>query len=86
MKKSRKRKRNKMSRLKQRLNNSIEASKIEINNENIQETNRLIQKQLSADVCENLTFNRVSVYHIESFYRDNVNDKFELRESAICIS
>ena len=69
-----------MSKLKQKLNNYIEASKIEINNENIQETNRLIQKQLSADVCENLPFNRVSVYHIESFYRDNVNDKFELRK------
>jgi len=65
-----------MSRLKQRLNNSIEASKIKINNENIQETNRLIQKQLSVDVCENLTFNRISVYHIESFYRDNRNDKY----------
>jgi len=69
-----------MSRLKQRLNNSIEASKIEINNENIQETNRLIKRQLSADVCEKLLVERVSVYHIESFYRDNTNDKFELRE------
>ena len=71
-----------MSKVKQRLNNSIEASKIEINNENIQETNRLIQKQLSADVCENLTFNRISVYHIESFYRDNTNDKFRLRDES----
>jgi hypothetical protein len=69
-----------MSRLKQRLNNSIEASKIEINNENIQETNRLIKRQLSADVCEKLLVERVSVYHIESFYRDNGNDKLDLRE------
>jgi hypothetical protein len=69
----------KMSKVKQRLNNYIEASKIEINNENIQETNRLIQKQLSADVCENLHFDRVTVYHIESFYRDNRNDKYALR-------
>jgi hypothetical protein len=71
-----------MSRLKRRLNNSIEASKIEINNENnenIEETNRLIQKQLSVGAFENLPFNRVTVYHIESFYRDNTNDKFELR-------
>ena len=65
-----------MSRLKQKLNNSIEASKIEINNENIQETNRLIKKQLSVDVCENLHFDIVTVYHIESFYRDNTNDKY----------
>lgn len=65
-----------MSKLQQKLKNCIEASKIEINNENIQETNRLIQKQLSADVCENLAFNRVTVYHIESFYRDNANDKY----------
>lgn len=72
---------NKMSKLKQRLNNYIEASKIEINNENIQETIRLIKKQLDtgADSLENLVHNRVSVYHIESFYRDNGNDKYELR-------
>lgn len=68
-----------MSKLKLKLKNYIEASKIEINNEDIQETNRLIQKQLSAYVCENVPFNRISVYHIESFYRDNVNNKFELR-------
>jgi hypothetical protein len=69
-----------MSKLKQRLNNYIEASKIEINNENIQETVRLIKKQLDSGAFENLVHNRVSVYHIESFYRDNTNDKFELRE------
>jgi hypothetical protein len=69
----------KMSKLKQRLNNYIEESKIEINNENIQETVRLIKKQLDTVAFENLVHNRVSVYHIESFYRDNGNDKFELR-------
>jgi hypothetical protein len=55
-----------MSKLKQRLHNSIEASKIEINNENIQETNILIQRQLSVDAFENLPFDRVTVYHIEN--------------------
>ncbi len=69
-----------MSKLKQRLNNYIEASKIEINNEDIQETIRLIKKQLDSCEFENLVHNRVSVYHIESFYRDNGNDKLELRE------
>jgi len=70
-----------MSKLKQKLNNYIEASKIEINNENIQETVRLIKKQLDtgSDSLENFVHNRISVYHIESFYRDNENDKFELR-------
>jgi hypothetical protein len=69
-----------MSKVKQRLNNYIEASKIEINNENIQETNILIQRQLSVDAFENLRVDSVTVYHIESFYMDNGNDKFELRE------
>jgi hypothetical protein len=69
-----------MSKLKQKLKNYIEASKIEINNENIQETNILIQRQLSSTAFENLPFDRISVYHIESFYRDNSNDKFGLRE------
>jgi hypothetical protein len=70
-----------MSRLKQRLNNSIEASKIKINNENIQETNRLIKRQLSSGAIslEKLPYDRITVYHIESFYRDNGNDKYELR-------
>ncbi len=68
-----------MSKLKQKLNNYIEASKIEINNEDIQETIRLIQKQLDSCEFENLVHNRISVYHIESFYRDNTNDKFGLR-------
>jgi hypothetical protein len=70
-----------MSKVKQRLNNSIEASKIKINNENIQETNRLIKRQLSsgAALLENLPYDRITVYHIESFYRDNTNDKFGLR-------
>ena len=68
-----------MSKLKQRLNNYIEASKIEINNEDIQQTNRLMQRQLSTDLSGNLPYDRVSVYHIESFYRDNTNDKYELR-------
>jgi hypothetical protein len=67
-----------MSKLKQRLNNYIEASKIEINNEDIQQTNRLIQKQLSVALFENLPFERVTLYHIETFYRDNTNDKYEL--------
>jgi hypothetical protein len=70
-----------MSKSQKKLKNCIEASKIEINNENIQETNILIQRQLSVvDTFENLRVDSVTVYHIESFYRDNTNDKYGLRE------
>lgn len=64
-----------MSKIKQKLHNSIEASKIEINDENIQETNKRMKKQLSS---ANLpTVKDITVYHMESFYRDNSYDKYE---------
>jgi hypothetical protein len=64
-----------MSKTKQKLHNYIEASKIEINDENIQQTNQLMKKQLSS---ANLpTVKDISVYHMESFYRDNTHDKYE---------
>lgn len=69
-----------MSKLKQKLMNSIEASKIEIKNEDIQETKRLIKKQLSIATFEKLQFAKITVYHIESLYRDNTNDKYEFRK------
>lgn len=37
----------------------------------------VIQKQLSVSLFENLPYERVTVYHIETFYRDNTNDKNE---------
>ena len=64
-----------MSKIKQKLHNSIEASKIEINDENIQETNKLMKKQLSSanlPIVQNIT-----VYHMDSLYRDSTNDKYE---------
>jgi len=64
-----------MSKIKQKLHNSIEASKIELNDENIQQTNQLMKKQLSS---ANLpTVKDITVYHMESFYRDNTHDKYE---------
>jgi len=39
---------------------------MKINNENIQETNILIQRQLSVDAFENLRVDSVTVYHIEN--------------------
>lgn len=67
-----------MSKIKQKLHNSIEASKIEINDENIQETNQLMKKQLSSynlPIVKNVP--NITVYHMESFYRDNTYDKYE---------
>jgi hypothetical protein len=64
-----------MSKTKQKLHNSIEASKIEINKEDMQETNLLMKKQLS---LANLpTVKDITVHHMESLYRDNTYDKYE---------
>ena len=67
---------NKMSKTKQKLHNSIEASKIEINDENIQQTNQLMKKQLSSANLPTIVKD-ITVYHMESFYRDNTHDKYE---------
>ena len=64
-----------MSKIKQKLHNSIEASKIEINDENIQQTNQLMKKQLSSANIP--TVKDITVYHMESLYRDNTYDKYE---------
>jgi hypothetical protein len=65
-----------MSKTKQKLHNSIEASKIEINDENIQQTNQLMKKQLSSANLPTIVKD-ITVYHMESFYRDNTHDKYE---------
>jgi hypothetical protein len=65
-----------MSKTKQKLHNSIEASKIEINDENIQQTNQLMKKQLSSANLPTIVKD-ITVYHMESFYRDNTYDKYE---------
>jgi hypothetical protein len=65
-----------MSKTKQKLHNSIEASKIEINDENIQQTNQLMKKQLSSANLPTVVKD-ITVYHMESFYRDNTHDKYE---------
>ena len=65
-----------MSKTKQKLHNSIEASKIEINDENIQQTTQLMKKQLSSANLPTIVKD-ITVYHMESFYRDNTYDKYE---------
>jgi hypothetical protein len=67
-----------MSKLKKKLNNCIEASKIDING-NIEHTNRLIKKQLSSDNIPAIKdVPNITVYHMESLYRDNTLDKYML--------
>ena len=63
----------KKSRIKTRLQNSIMASKIEFDSPT--ETIRFqIIKQLSKIESNH----EISIYHMESLYRDNANDKYEL--------
>jgi hypothetical protein len=63
-----------MSKFKKKLNNCIEASKIDICTHYIERTNMLIKKQLSSDNIP--TIQRITVYHMESLYRDNSLDKY----------
>jgi hypothetical protein len=65
-----------MSKVKQKLKNHIETSKIEINKENMQETNLLMKKQLSYGNLPTVVKDN-TVYHMESLYRDNTYDKYE---------
>jgi GH25 family lysozyme M1 (1,4-beta-N-acetylmuramidase) len=60
-----------------RLYNSVLASFIEIDFNNIDNTNIQIKKQLSSEKKE--LKKSPSIYHLESFYRDNSKDKFELK-------
>jgi len=64
-----------MSITRNKLYNYISASKI-----NIEASNKIITKQLSASnliVSPSLSQN-TTIYHMESLYRNNSNDKYEL--------
>jgi len=62
-----------------KLYNSIIASKIDIDSNNIDNSNKQIKKQLSLSKIENINLVKSSsIYHLESFYRNNTNDKYEL--------
>jgi hypothetical protein len=68
-----------------RLYNSVLASFIEIDFNNIDNTNIQIKKQLSSEKKElssekKQLIKSPSIYHLESFYRDNSKDKFELKK------
>jgi hypothetical protein len=68
-----------MSLIRNKLYNSIIASKIEIDYNNIDASIKKIEKQLSLSKIETIkTIDTTTIYHMEALYRDNTNDKYEL--------
>jgi hypothetical protein len=68
-----------MSLTKNKLYNSIIASKIEIDYNNIQTSIKQINKQLSLSKIEPIQpIDTMTIYHMEALYRDNTNDKYDL--------
>jgi hypothetical protein len=71
-----------MSLTKNKLYNSIIASKIEIDYNNIQTSIKQIKKQLSLPKLETIQtiqlIDTTTIYHMDTLYRDNANDKYEL--------
>ena len=62
-----------------KLYNSIIASKIDIDSNNIDNSNKQIKKQLSLSKLEKINLVKSpSIYHLKSFYIDNSKDKYEL--------
>uniref|UniRef100_A0A6C0EE10 Uncharacterized protein n=1 Tax=viral metagenome TaxID=1070528 RepID=A0A6C0EE10_9ZZZZ len=66
-----------MSLTRNKLYNSIIASKISIDFENIDASCKNITKQLSSAKL-NVPYNYPTIFHMESLYRDNNNDKYEI--------
>jgi len=64
-----------MSLIRNKLYNSIIASKIEIDYNNIETSIKKIEKQLSLSKIE---MDTTTIYHMEALYRNNTNDKYEL--------
>jgi len=70
-----------MSITRTKIQNSIVASKINIDYRDMTSTKKQIEKQLSQKEIK--TYNipelhNTTIYHIESLYRDNTNDKYDL--------
>jgi len=66
-----------MSLIRRKLYNSIIASKIEIDYNNIQISIKKINKQLSK-IEPIQPIDTMTIYHMEALYRNNTNDKYEL--------
>ena len=71
-----------MSFTRNKLYKSIIASKINIDFENIDSSFKKITKQLSSTNLI-VPYNNPSIHYMESLYRDNNNDKYELANKAI---
>jgi hypothetical protein len=72
---------NTMSKTRTKIQNSIVASKIHIDYENIDSTKKQMEKQLSQKelpIIQEPNYNEPTIYHMESLYRDNTFDKYEL--------
>lgn len=68
-----------MSLTRNKLYNSIMASKIEIDYNNIDTSIKKIKKQLSLPKLETIQIiDTTTIYHMETLYIDNTNDKYEL--------
>ena len=71
-----------MSKTRTKINNSIIASKIDIDYTDINSTKKQMEKQLSQKEFHTLyqkpNKQKPTIYHMESLYRDNICDKYEL--------
>jgi hypothetical protein len=67
----------KTSKVKQKLHNNIEASKIEIYSKKSEEIYYLILEKLCTKIKSEKEIDTITVYHMESLYRDNTYDKYE---------
>ena len=75
-----------MSKTRTKISNSIIASKIDIDYKNIDSTKKQIEKQLSQKelpiyeitIYEVPIYQDPTIYHMDSLYRDNTRDKYEL--------
>jgi hypothetical protein len=75
-----------MSKTRTKINNSIIASKIDIDYKNIDSTKKQMEKQLSQKelpiyeitIYEKPIYQEPTIYHMDSLYRDNTFDKYEL--------
>ena len=70
-----------MSKTRTKISNSIIASKIDIDYKNIDSTKKQIEKQLSQKklpIYQEPIYQDPTIYHMDSLYRDNTRDKYEL--------
>jgi hypothetical protein len=76
-----------MTKTRTRLRNSIIASKVEIDYDNIENTINQISKLLSdtnsLPAIKKITMTKPSIYHMDSLYRDNSDDKYYLCNQKI---